>query len=74
MQIVFKKIPTLAKIFYLIGFSILITTLILFFNFKNLLSLVRIQQAFISGAIIVAIGSVINTLYQFKKPKKNLKE
>lgn len=74
VQIVFKKIPKLAKIFYTIGFSILIVALILFFNFKNLLSLVQIQQAFIGGAIIVAIGSVINTLYQFKKPKKTLKE
>ncbi len=66
MKIVFKEIPKLAVYFYAFGFIILIIALINFFTgaigFENILT----QQLFIGGAIVVALGSVINTVYQFK--------
>lgn len=67
MKIVINKIPTAAKIFYLVGFVILGCCLLIYFQFPNWLSAVRLQQVFIAGAIIVAVGSVINTIYQFGK-------
>ncbi|MGB0496285.1 MAG: hypothetical protein ACPGJI_08005 [Kangiellaceae bacterium] len=67
MKIVFKKIPKLAVYFYLVGFFILIAAIVNFFASAPLLSIIATQQLFIAGAIIVAIGSVINTLHQFKK-------
>ena len=67
MKIVIKKIPTAAKIFYLVGFVILGSCLLIYFRFPNWLPIVVLQQTFIAGAIIVAIGSVINTIYQFGK-------
>jgi len=74
MQIVFHKIPRLAKLFYLIGFIIVTLSMIIFFNYPSLVAPVRLQQAFIGGAIIVALGSVINTIHQFKRPKPDKKE
>ena len=73
MYIVFKKIPKLAIIFYCIGFAILTTALYLYFYTPNLLEPAVNQQIFIGGAIIVALGSVINNIYQFKSKKKRLK-
>ena len=67
MKIVFKKIPKIAQILYVIGLILIAFALFRYFNFKELSSAVLTQQLFILGAIIVAIGSVVNTLYQFKK-------
>jgi|GEM_PF-2206750 len=71
MKIVLKKVPKLAIYFYLVGFIILLSALFLFFYQvslfgQNILEPFRLQQLFIAGAIIVAIGSVINAVYQFK--------
>lgn len=70
VNIVFNKVPKLAKIFYLVGFVIIITSMILYFYYPDLIDSIRLQQAFIGGAIIVVIGSVVNTLHQFKRPKR----
>ncbi|MCW8999620.1 MAG: hypothetical protein OQK04_13010 [Kangiellaceae bacterium] len=43
----------------------------LYFYFPGLVEPVRLQQLFIGGAIIVALGSVINTIYQFDLMKAN---
>ena len=67
MTIVFKKIPKLAKLLYLVGFCIIASAMILFFYFPLLLEPFRVQQIFIGGAIVVIGGSVVNTIYQFKK-------
>lgn len=67
----FKKIPKLAKWFYFFGFIILIIAMLLFFYFPNKIESIRMQQLFILGAIIVAIGSIINTIHQFKFTKKD---
>lgn len=69
MQIVFKKIPRLAIYFYLIGFIVITTALIFYFNSTTLINHIQIQQLFIAGAIVVAIGSVINNLSHFKRKK-----
>lgn len=66
MRIVFKRIPKLAIYFYGLGFLLILISLMLFFNQANYLPLIRLQQLMIAGAVIVAIGSVINNLYQFK--------
>jgi len=67
MKIVFKKIPKLALAFYLFGFIFLIIATTNYLMELPFLEGVLVQQLFIAGAIIVALGSVINTLYQFKK-------
>jgi len=67
LKIIFKKIPSLAKIFYLIGLLTIIVALTNSSMEYFMLSGLHTQQLFIGGAIIVAIGSVINTLHQFKK-------
>ena len=69
MKIVFNKIPSLAKYFYLVGFVVLLGAMSSYFIVQIKTDQVLIQQAFIIGAIIVAIGSVINTVYQFKSKK-----
>jgi len=69
MKIVFNKIPSLAKYFYLVGFVVLLGAMSSYFIVQIKTDQVLIQQAFILGAIIVAIGSVINTVYQFKSKK-----
>ncbi len=66
MLIKFKKIPAAAIYCYLCGFIILSACLVIYYYFPPLLSTLFLQQCFIGGAIIVAIGSVINSLYQFK--------
>jgi len=75
MRIVFKKIPKLAIAFYCVGFLILASALYAFFYRPDMLEPyitepVVLQQMFIAGAIIVALGSVVNSLYQFK-PRDN---
>jgi hypothetical protein len=69
MKIVFNKIPKLAQFFYLAGFMVILTALINYFVDAPFISTLLMQQLFIAGAIIVAIGSVINTLFQFSKKK-----
>jgi len=66
IKLTFKKIPSLAKYYYAIGFLLLITALAIFFYWPSLLKPIRLQQLFIVGAIIVSVGSVINCVYQFK--------
>ncbi|TQV89242.1 hypothetical protein [Aliikangiella coralliicola] len=70
MHIVINKIPKAAIVCYCVGFAILIAALIVYFYFSNLIEPVRLQQIFIGGAIVVVVGSVINTLYQFR-PGRN---
>jgi len=65
VRIVINKIPKPAIICYLVGFVILGVCLLIYFKFPDWVPMFRLQQAFIGGAIIVAIGSVINTIYQF---------
>ena len=74
MRIVFNKIPGLAKLLYVIGFIILLVSMTGYFYFPTLLDPIRLQQAFIGGAIIVAMGSVVNTVHQFKRHKPERKE
>jgi len=69
MKIVFNKIPKLAKYFYLIGFAVLSLAMGCYFSEQTIIDHLLLQQAFILGAIIVAIGSVINTIYQLKRKK-----
>lgn len=71
MRIVFNQIPKLAVYFYAIGFVVLGFSMYFFYYQPDLLAPLYLQQLFIGGAIIVAIGSVINTLYQFRTPRKN---
>ena len=73
MKIVFGKIPTAAKCFYFVGLLFIIPAMILFFYFPSLLTPVRLQQLFLLGAILVAVGSVVNTIFQFKDPKLTFK-
>ena len=54
MKIVFKKIPKIAQILYVIGLILIAFALFRYFNFKELSSAVLTQQLFILGAIIVA--------------------
>lgn len=70
MQIVFKKIPPLAKWLYMFGFVLLLLAMLVFFQFPNAFNPVYVQQAFIIGAIIVALGSVVNLITQLKPPSK----
>ena len=70
MRIVFKKIPKLAIAFYCLGFFMLAISLYCFFYRPDLIEPILNQQLFIAGAIIVATGSVINNLYQFKPKEK----
>jgi len=67
MKIVFKKIPKFAILFYVIGFILIAIALYRYFYDFECNSIVLTQQLFIGGAIIVAVGSVINTLFQFRK-------
>lgn len=66
MRIVFKKIPKLAIAFYVAGFFTLLFALFYLLYRPGFFEAVALQQIFIAGAIIVALGSVINNLYQFK--------
>lgn len=72
MQLVFKKIPVIARYLYALGFLVLALCMTIYFYFPNLLDAVTLQQAFIAGAIIAALGSVINILHQFKPNKITL--
>ena len=67
MKFVVKKIPKLAQKFYIVGFFTICLALVNYFGEMNWFDTVVNQQVFIFGAIIVAIGSVINTIFQFKK-------
>jgi predicted small integral membrane protein len=73
MKIAFKKIPKLAIVFYLVGFCILSASWFLYWNNEQwfVLETQTLQQAFIFGAIIVAIGSVINCCVQLNLFKKS---
>jgi len=66
LKITFKKIPTLAKLFYLVGFIIIVISYLNYDNGYQWFTTLETQQFFIFGAIVVAIGSIINSLYQFK--------
>ncbi len=70
MKFRFKKIPRWALIFYALGFTLIAIALldllvIPSFLAASLLTPTATQQVFIAGAILVAIGSVINNLYHF---------
>lgn len=67
MRLVFKTIPKLARYFYIVGFAVILTALGNYFSATEFINTLLMQQLFIGGAIIVAVGSVINTLFQFKK-------
>ena len=67
MKIVFKKIPRLAVGFYLVGILLIAISIYRYLQDFSCSSIVLTQQLFIVGAIVVALGSVINTLYHFKK-------
>jgi len=69
MKIVFNKVPKLAKYFYLVGFVFLTGAMASYFIEQIVIDHLLIQQTFIVGAIVVAIGSVINTIYQLKNRK-----
>lgn len=69
MKLVLKKIPKIALYFYSAGFMIILTAMVNYFIATPFISALLMQQLFIAGAIIVAIGSVINTLFQFAKNK-----
>jgi len=71
MKIVFKKIPKIAIYFYVAGFTLIIIGMVSFFSKAIQISAVLTLQIFIAGAIIVACGSVINTVFQFKKSNDN---
>ena len=66
MKIVFKRIPKLAQFFYLAGFALITLAFVNYYFKLKFVSEVLNLQIFILGAIVVAIGSVINLLYQFK--------
>jgi len=70
MKIRFKKIPRLAIPFYILGFSLISFAmadlfLIPYFFTAGFLTPLATQQIFIAGAILVAVGSVINHLSYF---------
>ena len=67
MRIVFKKIPKIALWFYGVGFFLIGSALLSYNYSAQQISLVLIQQCFILGAIIVALGSCINVIAQFKQ-------
>ncbi|MBV1910942.1 MAG: hypothetical protein KUG78_16705 [Kangiellaceae bacterium] len=67
MKIIFKKIPKLALYLYILGFITIGIALANYFSNLLLMEELIMLQLFILGAIIVAIGSVVNTIYQFKK-------
>ena len=71
MKIIFKKIPKIALYFYAVGFTLIIVGMVSFFSKEIQISAVLTLQIFIAGAIIVACGSVINTIFQFKKSNDN---
>lgn len=67
MKFVFNKIPKLAQSFYIVGFAIIIVAIANYLSTVPFMEILLMQQLFITGAIVVAIGSVINTLFQFGK-------
>ena len=67
MKLKFNKVPKPAVYCYLIGFIILTVAFAIYTFELGLISSVTNIQIFIVGAIIIVIGSVINTLYQFRK-------
>ncbi len=69
MKLVFKRIPKASIICYLIGFLIIAVALINYWMSDPFISDVRMLQVFLAGAIVVAVGSVLNSLYQFKRSK-----
>jgi len=69
MRIVFKKIPKIALWFYGFGFFLIGGAFLAYSYLVQQISLVLIQQCFILGAILVALGSSINTIAQFKRKK-----
>ncbi len=69
IKLVFKPIPKLAIGCYLLGLIGILISLFNYFSPTPFLDKVTMLQVFLAGAIVVAIGSVINSLYQFKRPK-----
>ena len=67
MKIVFKKIPKLALSFYFFGLILLLIAIANYLIKLPFMGDLLMQQLFFVGAVIVALGSVINTLFQFKK-------
>jgi len=63
------KIPLAARICYGIGLSLVFVCFFLYYLSWWPWSLLVLQQTFIVGALIVVIGSVINTLAQFGRKK-----
>ena len=69
MKFVIKKVPKLALAFYIIGFIAIGLAMASYFKYLNFLNQLQLQQLFLGGAIIVAIGSVVNTLHQLNTKK-----
>jgi hypothetical protein len=67
MKLVFKKIPKIAICFYLVGFTFVFFGFFHFIGKWQIISEIENLQMFIGGAIVIAIGSVINLLFQLKK-------
>jgi len=67
MKIAFKKIPRLALAFYLLGLLFLSIAVVNYLSEAPFIEDILMQQIFIVGAVIVTLGSVFNTLFQFKK-------
>ncbi|NVJ60100.1 MAG: hypothetical protein HWE27_06915 [Gammaproteobacteria bacterium] len=57
-----KKPPLIAIICYLVGFLLIIPTVLHQYLNLNVISPVLNQQVFIAGAVIVALGSLFNWL------------
>lgn len=70
MKFVFKKPPQLAIYCYSLGFALIIFALLHQFFDWQWLSVVRNQQVFIIGAIIVAAGSLFNWILPLIKKRR----
>jgi len=67
MKFVIKRVPKFAIALYLIGLLVIAIALTNYFTIVSWFDSVTTQQVFILGAILVAFGSVVNTIFQFKK-------
>ncbi len=72
IQFTFKKPPRSAIAFYLIGFLIIIPTVLHQFLYWNFMSVATNQRLFIIGAIVVCIGSVLNWVVPIVHRHKNI--
>jgi hypothetical protein len=71
VKFVVKPIPKPAIVCYLLGFVGISVALVNYSVEQPFLADLTMQQLFLAGAIVVAIGSVINTLFHFGRGKKS---